>query len=135
MSMQAITAWIRANPGEGAALMSRNPSFIFFRVIEGEGPVGAQGVVLTPGRSLAVDPDWVPLGLPVWIDTVDPLVPPLSPARPLRRLVVAQDTGAAIKGPVRADLFWGSGREAAERAGKMNESGRSYLLLPKSSAP
>ena len=135
MSMQAITAWIRSHPGEGAALMSRNPSFIFFRVIEGEGPVGAQGVVLTPGRSLAVDPDWVPLGLPVWMDTVDPLVPPLSPSRPLRRLVVAQDTGAAIKGPVRADLFWGYGREAAEKAGKMNESGSAYLLLPKSSAP
>lgn len=131
MSMQAITGWLRAHPGEGAALMSRNPSYIFFRVIEGESPVGAQGVVLTPGRSLAVDPDWVPLGLPVWLDTVDPL----SPARPLRRLVVAQDTGAAIKGPVRGDLFWGSGRDAAERAGRMRKSGSYYLLLPRSSAP
>ncbi len=135
MSMQAIASWLRAHPGEGAALMSRNPSYIFFRVIEGEGPVGAQGVVLTPERSLAVDPDWVPLGLPVWLDTVDPLSPPLRPARPLRRLVVAQDTGGAIKGPVRGDLFWGFGREAAEKAGRMRKSGRYYLLLPKSSAP
>ena len=135
MSMQAITGWLRAHPREGAALMSRNPSYIFFRVIAGEGPMGAQGVVLTPERSLAVDPDWVPLGLPVWLDTVDPLSPPLIPARPLRRLVVAQDTGSAIKGPMRGDLFWGFGRDAAERAGRMRKSGRYYLLLPKSSAP
>ena len=131
MSMQAIRAWLQSHPTQGAALMARNPSFIFFHVIDGEGPVGAQGVALTPGRSLAVDRRFVPLGLPVWLDTTDPL----NPAQPLRRLVVTQDTGGAIKGPVRGDLFWGFGDEAAQRAGHMKQTGRYYLLLPRSVTP
>ncbi len=131
LSMQSIRAWLRAHPGEGADLMARNPSFIFFRAVDGDGPVGTQGVVLTPGRSLAVDRRFVPLGMPVWLDTTDPL----NPAAPLRRLVVAQDTGAAVKGPVRGDLFWGYGAAAAARAGRMKEVGRYYLLLPRTSAP
>ncbi|OHC75749.1 MAG: murein transglycosylase [Rhodospirillales bacterium RIFCSPLOWO2_12_FULL_58_28] len=131
VSMQAIRAWLYAHPQQSAEMMARNPSYIFFREIKGEGPIGAQGVALTPGRSLAVDKQFIPFGLPVWLDTTDPM----NPAKPLRRLVVAQDTGGAIKGPVRGDLFWGFGAAAAEKAGEMKQSGRYFLLLPKSAAP
>jgi membrane-bound lytic murein transglycosylase A len=100
---------------------------VFFRTLSGDGPVGAQGVTLTPGRSLAVDPKFIPLGAPVFVATVDPL----DASRPLRRLMVAQDTGGAIRGPVRGDFFWGHGGDAAERAGTMRGRGSLYLLLPK----
>ena len=95
-----------------------------------DGPIGAMGVPLTPGRSLAVDPAFVPYGTPVWLDTVYSPGDPLAPARPLRRLLIAQDTGTAIKGAVRGDVFWGHGPEAAARAGVMKSPGRWYLLLP-----
>ena len=131
VSMQSIRAWIEANPDAGARLMASNPSYIFFSIKKGDGPIGAQGAALTPGRSLAVDKRFVPLGIPVWLDTSDPL----EPGRPLRRLVIAQDTGGAIKGPVRGDLFWGFGAAAAERAGRMNVRGGYYLLLPKAIGP
>jgi membrane-bound lytic murein transglycosylase A len=127
MSMQAIRAWLKANPDEATDVMALNPSFIFFRVIDGEGPIGAEGVPLTPGRSLAVDRTFVPLGLPIWLDTTEPL----NPEQPLRRLVVSQDTGSAIKGPVRGDLFWGFGETAAAKAGAMKQQGRYFLLLPR----
>jgi membrane-bound lytic murein transglycosylase A len=129
MSMQAIRAWLEANPDEAAAVMNLNPSYVFFRVLDGDGPVGAQGVPLTPGRSLAVDPSFVPYGVPIWLDTSDP-----GAGQPLRRLVVAQDTGGAIKGPVRGDVFWGAGPDAEHRAGLMKEPGRYYLLLPRAAA-
>jgi membrane-bound lytic murein transglycosylase A len=109
--------------------MERNERYIFFRLIEGEGPVGAQGVALTAGRSLAVDPKHLPLGAPLWLDTTWP-----ASDRPLRRLVVAQDTGSAIKGVLRGDLFWGFGEAALEQAGRMKQTGTYYLLLPKSVA-
>ncbi len=132
MSMQAIREWLQANPGQAAEVMALNPSFIFFDIVDGEGPVGAGGVPLTPGRSLAVDRAFVPLGLPIWLDTTDPL----NPEQPLRRLVVAQDTGSAIKGRVRGDLFWGFGEEAATKAGEMKQRGRYFMLLPrKATAP
>ena len=127
VSMQSIGAWLRANPEAASDVMWRNRSFVFFRLLTGDGPVGAQGVPLTPGRSLAVDRRFVPLGAPVWIDTTDPL----EAERPLRRLLVAQDTGGAIKGVVRGDVFWGFGTQAAERAGRMRETGRVFLLLPR----
>ena len=130
VSMQSIRAWMKANRARAASLMALNPRFIFFRRITGAGPLGAQGAPLTAGRSLAVDPRFVPFGLPLWLDTRHPV-----DATPLRRLVVAQDTGGAIKGPVRGDLFWGSGAAAAEAAGRMRESGRYYILLPKGIAP
>jgi membrane-bound lytic murein transglycosylase A len=134
VSMQSIRAWLRSNPNEAAGVMALNPSYVFFRVIDdagkdagqGDGPIGAIGVALTPERSLAVDPAFVPYGAPVWIDTADPL----APARPLRRLLVAQDTGTAIKGAVRGDVFWGHGAEAAARAGAMKSPGRSWVLIP-----
>jgi membrane-bound lytic murein transglycosylase A len=132
MSMQSIRAWLAANPAQGGHMMGQNPRFIFFRIREGrdEGPVGAQGVALTPGRSLAVDPAFVPLGALMWVDTVEPL----APNAPLRRLFVAQDTGNAIKGPIRADLFFGFGDEAARQAGGMKARGRYFVLLPRKAA-
>lgn len=130
VTMQSIRAWLKAHPGEAANVMAANPSFIFFRELEGDGPVGAQGVRLTAERSLAVDRRFIALGVPVWVDTVDPLEPDES----WRRLMVAQDTGGAIRGPVRGDVFWGTGREAGERAGRMKSKGRYYLLLPKVAA-
>jgi membrane-bound lytic murein transglycosylase A len=126
VSMQSIRAWLAAHPDEAAGLMNENPSYVFFRELRGEGPIGAQGVVLTPGRSLAVDRSFLPLGVPLWLDAVDPGE---AGAR-LRRLVVAQDTGGAIRGPVRGDVFWGYGKAAAERAGMMKDRGSYYLLLP-----
>lgn len=130
----AIRGWIDRNPDKAQALFAANPRYIFFRLINGlppdAGPPGAQGVPLTPGRSLAVDTRHVPLGLPLWLDTVWPN----EPDRPLRRLVVAQDVGGAIKGEVRGDFFWGTGAAALAKAGKMKSRGRYYLLLPKAAA-
>lgn len=128
MSMQAIRKWLAANPRKGQDLMRENGSFIFFRELKDEGPIGAQGVVLTPGRSLAIDRRFMPLGIPVWLHTfTDPVASPIS------RLLVTQDTGGAIKGVVRGDVFWGFGEEAANRAGKMKEPGSLFVLLPKNS--
>jgi membrane-bound lytic murein transglycosylase A len=137
-SMQAVRDWLRANPAQAAELMQKNPRFIFFREIEGpdalaDGPIGAQGVPLTPMRSLAVDISFLPLGAPLWLDTTWPSGAALE-GQPLRRLMIAQDTGGAIKGPVRGDFFWGTGEAALARAGGMKQTGRYYLLLPKSVA-
>jgi membrane-bound lytic murein transglycosylase A len=124
-SMQGIRAWLRAHPEEASEMMQRNARYIFFRWIEGEGPIGAQGVPLTAGRSLAVDPNFLPFGAPLYLDTTWP-----GGDKPLRRLVVAQDMGSAIKGPLRGDFFWGSGEAALEQAGRMKQKSRFYLLLP-----
>jgi membrane-bound lytic murein transglycosylase A len=130
MSMQAIRAWLAAAPPEdAAAVLAANPSYVFFRLVEGlaekDGPVGTLGVPLTPGRSIAVDPALVPLGLPVWVETRDPVS-----GMPIRRLVVAQDTGGAIRGVGRGDWFWGWGAWAEERAGRMSEPSAMTLLRP-----
>lgn len=127
VTMQAIRDWIAAHPTEGAELMRQNRSYIFFREIAGEGPLGAEGVALTPERSLAVDPAFVPFGLPLYLATRDPL----DPARPLARLAVAQDQGSAIKGPLRVDLFFGSGPKAAGAAGAMKHPAELFVLRPK----
>jgi membrane-bound lytic murein transglycosylase A len=131
MSMQAIRAWLAAAPpAEAAALLAANPSYVFFRLLDGlsdaEGPIGTLGAPLTPGRSVAVDPSFLPLGLPVWVETRDP-----AGGRPLRRLMLAQDTGGAIRGPGRGDWFWGAGPEAEDRAGRMREPARMTVLLPR----
>ena len=126
-SMQGIRDWLRANPDEGRVFMERNARYIFFRWIDGEGPIGAQGVALTAGRSIAVDPRFVPYGALIFLDTAWP-----GETRPLRRLMVAQDTGAAIKGPLRADFFWGTGEAALTYAGRMKKQGRFFILVPKS---
>ena len=130
VSMQSIRAWLEANPEVGVEVMNRNASFVFFRELEGEGPIGTLGVALTPGRSLAVDRQFLPLGAPVWIEGTVPGLEAGSEEH-FARLMVAQDTGGAIKGPVRGDVFWGNGDEAAERAGRMRNEGRLWLLLPR----
>lgn len=127
VSMQSIRAWLAAHPERAGEMMARNASYVFFRILKGGGPVGSEGSVLTPVRSLAVDRRHVPLGVPIWLVTTHPT----NPSTPLRRLVIAQDTGGAIKGAVRGDLFWGHGAAAAEAAGRMKETGQYYLLLPR----
>jgi membrane-bound lytic murein transglycosylase A len=124
MSMQSLAVWLTAHRDRARDLMERNPRYIFFREIPGDGPVGSEGVTLTAGRSLAVDPAYLPLGAPVFLDTVD------AKGSPLRRLMLAQDSGAAIKGPLRGDVYWGGGALAEASAGPMKSPGRFYLLLP-----
>ena len=121
--------WLLANPGVATEVMNSNPRYIFFRIHQSEGPLGAQGVPLTAGRSLAVDRDFIALGLPIWLDTH--YREPNGERVPLRRLVIAQDTGTAIRGAVRGDFFWGSGEAALARAGGMSETGRYTILLPR----
>lgn len=130
VSMQSIRAWLTGHPADAAAVMNTNTSYIFFRVLDGNGPVGSEGVALTPGRSIAVDRAFLAMGLPVWLDAEDPL----EPDRRLQRLLIAQDSGGAIRGPVRGDVFWGHGAEAADRAGRMRSRGRYWILLPRDTA-
>lgn len=130
-TMPAIHAWLKANPGKAQAVLNSNPSYVFFTLREpdGSGPVGALNVPLLPERSIAVDPGFIPLGSPVWFDTS---LPGNGEAQPYRRLVFAQDTGGAIRGPVRADLFFGFGKNAERLAGTMRQRGKMYVLQPAS---
>lgn len=134
VSMQSIRRWLEQNPDLADGVMARNASYVFFEELKGrlkeDGPLGAQGVPLTPGRSLAVDLKHWTLGTPVWLDTRAPSPRQGEPDRPLRRLMVAQDTGGAIRGVVRGDVFWGHGGEAAEVAGRMKHPGKMWVLLP-----
>ncbi len=134
VSMQSIRAWLAANPAEARKVMNLNRSYVFFRELTGDGPIGAQGVALTAGRSLAVDRRFVALGMPVWLSALAPATEAGKPDQPLRRLLVAQDTGGAIRGPVRGDVFWGHGPAAERVAGHMKHRGRYYLLLPTAAA-
>ncbi|MDR1709819.1 MAG: murein transglycosylase A [Candidatus Accumulibacter sp.] len=128
-SMQGIKDWARAHPARLTELLNQNPAYVFFRELPpgdaAEGPPGALGVPLTAGRSIAVDPRHVPLGAPVYLATTEPLS-----KTPLARLVMAQDTGAAIRGAPRADYFWGFGEEAGEKAGRMKQQGEMWVLRP-----
>jgi peptidoglycan lytic transglycosylase A len=133
VTTQSIKAWLRAHPDRAASIMYMNRSYIFYREIQGDGPVGAQGVALTAGRSLAVDTKLMPLGAPVWLDSSWPTDTPEA-NRPLQRLLVTQDTGGAIKGAVRGDIFFGTGEQALAYAGRMKQPGRYYLLLPQAVA-
>ena len=129
-SWPAIKAWARANPRRLNELLWSNPRVVFFREEPlpnpAIGPRGAQGAPLTPGRSIAVDPQSIPYGTPVWLDTTEPLA-----NVPLRRLVMAQDTGTAIIGAVRADYFWGWGEAAEQQAGRMKQDLRMWALWPR----
>ena len=148
-SMDGIKAWARANPSRVDEMLNANPSYVFFRELPARvsqrdvaadspgsmtdgpgatssGPVGALGVPLTPRRSIAVDPRHIPLGAPVFLSTTWP-----NSEAPLARLMLAQDTGGAIRGPVRADFFWGFGAEAGTLAGKMRQPGMMWVLLPR----
>ena len=104
--------------------MGQNPRFIFFRWISGDGPIGAFGIPLLAKRSLAIDPRFIPYGAPVWLETNGP------DKEKINRLVVALDTGAAIKGPIRGDFFWGKGPKAFYKAGRMKSKGKYFVLLP-----
>jgi membrane-bound lytic murein transglycosylase A len=131
-SMQGIKQWGKQNPDLLPLLLQQNPAYVFFREMpsSSSGPVGALGVALTPARSVAVDSSVVPLGAPVFLSSTWPLS-----ARPLNRLLLAQDTGSAIKGAVRADFFWGFGDEAGQIAGRMRQSGRMWVLYPRGFEP
>jgi membrane-bound lytic murein transglycosylase A len=132
-SMQGLKAWAAANPQKLREALDANPSYVFFREMAGasaaDGPIGTLGVPLTAGYSIAVDPRHVPLGAPVFLATTWPLS-----AKPLERLVAAQDTGGAIRGAVRADFYWGSGAEAGVQAGRMRQQGRLWILWPRDEA-
>ena len=124
-NMQAIRDWIRANPDQGRELMRENASYIFFKALTGPGPLGALNVPLTPRGTVAADPNFVPLGAPVYLALDRPEA---------YGLWVAQDVGGAIKGPNRFDTFWGGGPEATQIAGGMSANGVAYVLLPKGAA-
>lgn len=133
VDMFSIRAWLKDHPDRARDVLYSNPSYVFFTLRDAatDGPVGALQVPLTPERSIAVDRSVVPLGTPVWLDTTVPANDGQPGPQPYRRLVLAQDTGGAIKGYVRADLFWGRGQQASYMAGKMKQEGRIYVLLPK----
>jgi len=126
VSAQMIRRWVAANPVAGAELLHHNPSYVFFREVtrvpHDRGPLGAMNRSITAGRSVAIDPELVPLGAPVWLEK--------DGDEPIRRLMVAQDTGSAVKGPQRADIFYGTGDEAGEAAGRVRDSGRLVVFLP-----
>lgn len=156
ISMQSIRKWLEENPEAADEIMNTNKSYVFFRELTGDGPIGGQGVALSAARSLAVDHSLYPYGIPVWLDLEMPqdelefCTPAANDARKeravssssrqsyqncrLARLMVAQDTGGAIRGPVRGDVFWGHGIYAEHIAGKMAQTGRMWVLLPKANS-
>lgn len=123
VSMQSIRKWLADHPDQADEVMNTNKSYVFFREIKGEGPIGGHGVALTPLRSLAIDKEKIPYGVPVFLQTSDPKI---------SRLFIAQDTGGAIKGNVRGDVFWGHGDYAEHMAGLMKSKGQYWVLLPNS---
>ncbi|WP_170311841.1 murein transglycosylase A [Sulfitobacter sabulilitoris] len=126
VSAQVIKNWVRRNPDDGARLLYHNPSYVFFREVSevpaDKGPLGAMNRSITTLRTVAVDPAFVPLGAPVWIEK--------DGKGPLRRLMIAQDTGSAIKGSQRADIFFGTGDRAGRAAGRLRDPGRMIVLMP-----
>jgi membrane-bound lytic murein transglycosylase A len=129
-SAQGIKAWLAANPKRQQELLNANPGYVFFKEEKlsdpRKGPKGALGVPLTPQRSVAIDPQYIPLGAPVFLSTTLP-----GSNAPLQRMMLAQDTGGAIRNAVRADYFWGFGADAGDKAGKMKQRGMLWVLLPK----
>lgn len=126
VSAQVIQNWVKRNPVDGRKLLQHNPSYVFFREVSRvpahKGPLGAMNRSITPLRSVAVDPKFTPLGAPVWIEK--------GGETPMRRLMIAQDTGSAIKGAQRADIFYGTGDYAGRRAGETRDPGRMIVLMP-----
>lgn len=127
-SMQGIKNWARNNLAKLRELLNSNPSYVFFRELPAglPGPLGALGVPILAERTVAVDPKFIPLGAPVFLSTTEP-----NSTKPLKRMMMAQDTGGAIKGGVRADFFWGAGPDAGTKAGAMKQSGKIWVFLPK----
>jgi membrane-bound lytic murein transglycosylase A len=128
VTMQSIRAWAAANPARLREMLESNPSYVFFRALPAntEGAIGAFSVPLTDAGSIAVDPKFIPLGSPVYL-----VMPRPDNDQPLQRLMHAQDTGGAIRGPLRADFFWGFGAQAADLAGHTKQRGRLWLLWPR----
>ncbi len=131
-SMQGIKNWARNNLDQLRDLLNSNPSYVFFRELPADlpGPLGALGVPITAERSMAIDPKYIPLGAPLFLATTQP-----NSTKPLKRLMMAQDTGGAIKGGTRADFFWGAGDAAGKQAGAMKQQGKIWVLLPKGYQP
>ena len=133
-SMQGIAEWARAHPQRVGELLNQNPSYVFFRELPlgdpDAGPLGALGLPLTPGYSVAVDPRFIPLGAPLLLATTHP-----TTGAPLQRLMLAQDTGGAIRGPLRFDFFWGFGAAAAAPAGRQRHDVQAWLLVPRGVRP
>lgn len=131
-SMQSIKLWAEQHPDQLNALLAQNPSYVFFRELPDHlsAPLGALGVPLTNEYSIAVDPRTIPLGAPVFLATTYP-----NSSIALNRLMLAQDTGGAIRGPVRADFFWGFGAQAGAQAGRMKQSGQMWVLFPRDAEP
>jgi len=128
-SMGNIKKWLASHPDIAKKEMRENKRFVFHRISNADGPVGAHGVPLRAGRSLAVDRAYIPLGSLIWLETTGP------DREKIEKLVVAQDVGSAIKGPIRGDYFWGSGKDdVLEKAGKMNSAGRYFILIPQNEA-
>jgi peptidoglycan lytic transglycosylase A len=128
-SQSAVHAWMLSHPGQAQAVRRADPAYVFFRELKGDGPVGAEGALLTPGRSLAVDHRYVPLGMPLWLQAKD-----RYRSTTLHRLVIAQDTGDGIEGPVRGDFYWGSGPQAQARGADFYATGGYHLMLPRNVA-
>ena len=132
VSMQSIIKWLKAHPQQAERVMNLNPSFVFFRKLSTDSPIGAQGVPLTAGYSLAVDAKYTKYTTPVWLSTYLPHKQGshVTHGKALHRLLIAQDTGGAIKGPIRGDVFWGPGKRAQWLAGHMQSDGKMWVLLP-----
>ena len=133
MSLQTILDWMRQHPEQSNELMWKNPSYVFFVERNSKNPIGSEGVGLTPGRSLAVDRAHIPLGMPIWLNTYEELGvggSRIIQKSNLKRLMVAQDTGGAIKGQIRGDVYWGIGGRAELKAGPMKDRGTYHVLVP-----
>ncbi|MBA2710595.1 MAG: murein transglycosylase A [Tatlockia sp.] len=130
-SMQHIKRYLEAHPDQMDKVLNQNRSFVFFHALQREEALGAQGVALTPGYSLAVDRKWIPLGAPLWLHTTRPSNQNPDQEKSLHRLMIAQDTGGAIRGLVRGDVYWGAGERATFIAGHMKNRGHYWLLLPR----
>jgi len=132
VSMQTIRNWLIRHPEQANNLMNQNDSYVFFKRLNEAHPLGTEKIPLTPQHSLAIDNRYIPFGAPIWLDTTIPNYPHEKNLIPFQKLLIAQDTGGAIKGVVRGDIYWGAGKKAEFIAGRMNSSGESWILLPRS---
>lgn len=130
VSLQSIRQWLYDNPADAQEIMNTNASYVFFQELDGDGPLGGEGIALTPKRSLAIDRSLLAYGLPLWVD----IDHPDTDKDPFRKVMISQDTGGAIRGPVRGDYFWGFGEDAEYYAGIMKSRGEYWVLLPNSLA-
>jgi membrane-bound lytic murein transglycosylase A len=133
MSMQAIRNWLLQHPEQVKEILNQNASYVFFRALPNLDPLGTEQVPLTPKRSLAVDTHYIPIGAPIWLNTEVPGASHSQLLLPFHQMLIAQDTGGAITGIVRGDIYWGAGVDAAFSAGHMKQPGRYWILLPKAS--